>query len=868
MKFLTAMKHSIRNWLILPFVGLFLIPLMILGSLLTLQNYSNERERVKQEQQKLTVLASKEITSLIRGQQQSLEVLLKANYLPRMNKKEKIAAFGRFMVAMKDENKRPVFNKISLLDDKGHEVIQVTRKELNLKRNLRDLSKANIFQIPASTGNIYYSPVYFNEATGEPFIMLCAPVNDIRTQALYGVVVAEKNLKSIWQTVSTMKIGKSGTAFITYSDGEVIAHRNRSVVLRGTHFVVPDKATIMKGLSGDNALIASNRIELGDQFFYFITEVPVSEALKHINTIILLVGVFFLFFLLGGLLFGNIVVRQIVKPIETLADKARKISKGDMTQGADIQSKDEVGELANAFNVMTSKLFTTISQLSYEKNFVRNIIESMTHPFYVINVKDRKVILANSAATGSLSAENETCHQLNHDMESPCYENGHLCPIDEILKTREPVVLEHVHKIEGKAHTFEVYGYPVFDEHGEVVQVIEYNLDVTEKKNLELQLQQSQKLEAIGTLTGGVAHDFNNLLTTIIGYSQLYLMEHDEDDSDRNAIEAVFEAADKATGLVSQLLAFSRKSLMDLKVINLNTLVTDVSKMLTRLIGEDIEIQMFLKEKIGNIKADSGQVEQVIINLVVNAKDAMPNGGKLYFESDSVELDEEYCRAHANITPGKYVVLGITDTGSGIPQDVKEKIFDPFFTTKKEGQGTGLGLSTVYGIVSQMQGHIYVYSELDRGTTFKIYFPEIQEEAAEFKKEKVTLRQGTETIMVVDDEMSILLLIKDTLQPLGYDIKTASSAENALEMFKELKEVDLLLTDVIMQNMNGMELYEKLKLVQTDLKVLFMSGYTDNVIAQKGIIKEGINFIPKPIFPTTLTVKIREIMDEELSLKG
>lgn len=385
--------------------------------------------------------------------------------------------------------------------------------------------------------------------------------------------------------------------------------------------------------------------------------------------------------------------------------------------------------------------------------------------------------------------------------------------------------------------------------------------EMEERRIMEEQLRQSQKLEAIGTLAGGVAHDFNNLLTTIIGYSQLLLMKKDN-ISEHEQIEAIFEAAEKATGLVRQLLAFSRKQVMNIKVINLNDIVSNISKMLKRLIGENIEIKLMLNDSVGNIKADPGQVEQVIVNLVVNARDAMPDGGKLYLEINSAELDEEYCRMHANILPGPYVVLSVTDTGKGIPSEIKDKIFDPFFTTKKAGEGTGLGLATVYGIITQMKGNIYVYSELDHGTTFKIYFPEVDEAVDGTRREQTVMTHGTETILVVDDEPSILRLLSDMLQPLGYSVLQAISAEEALEIAKDNDTgIDLLLTDVIMTNMNGLELAKAIKPLQPNIKVLLMSGYTDNIITQKGVISAGVNFIPKPLIPTVVTNKIREVMD-------
>lgn len=858
------MKHNIRNWLIVPFIGLFLLPLMVVGGVVSLKNYSGHKEWVIQQQLKITALKAEKISSLFREQQLTLQTQLETNYLPGVSQEKAEEILSLILASVKDRDGYPILNRLSLLNENGYEIVRVDREKIVRKEDLKDLSKSDVFRIPATKMSVYYSPVYFGKETGEPFISLCLPIIDRRVGGVSGVLVAEKNLKSVWQAVAAMSIGQRGNAFITSPNGQVVAHRNRSVVLRETQFIVPAQTAIMKGISNEKSLIAVSPVQMGDQVLNFVTEDPASEAFNHIRLDLILVGTFFLCCLIGSLIFGTIVVRQIAKPIEDLAKLARRISQGDYSQKADLQRGDELGELADAFNTMTSTLFNTISELGYKSDFVKKVIESLTHPFYVINVSDYKIVMANSAAIGGGALNNQTCYQLTHDFDKPCHGEGHPCPVNEILITRKPVVLEHVHQGKsGNNHIVEIYGYPIFDADGEVVQIIEYVIDITEKKDLELQLQQSQKLEAIGTLTGGVAHDFNNLLTIIAGYSQLYLMDHKEDDPDRRPIKLIFEASEKAISLVRQLLAFSRKQVMELKVINVNLLISDLSKMLSRLIGEDIETKRFLNEKIGNIKADPGQIEQIVVNLVVNAKDAMPQGGTLYIESDSVQLDEEYCRTHPDVNPGSYVVLSVTDTGVGMPVEIKNRIFDPFFTTKTEGQGTGLGLATVYGIVKQMHGHIYVYSEPGSGTTFKLYFPEIRTEIEQVKKEKIRMPRGTETILVVDDERSILMLIEDTLQPLGYHVLTASSGNDALEILQDSAEkIDLLLTDVIMRGMNGRETADAIKVIQPDMKVLYMSGYTDNVIAQKGIVKKGINFIPKPILPFMLIGKIRDVLDE------
>ncbi len=304
--------------------------------------------------------------------------------------------------------------------------------------------------------------------------------------------------------------------------------------------------------------------------------------------------------------------------------------------------------------------------------------------------------------------------------------------------------------------------------------------------------------------------------------------------------------------------------MLEMQVINLNSLLKNLTKMLNRMIGDDIEMIMMLEPSVGNIMADPGQVEQIVMNIVINARDAMPDGGTITIETQEVELDEDYCKTHAEVTPGTFIVLCITDTGKGMTPEVMEKIFDPFFTTKKKGAGTGLGLSTVYGIVKQHKGHIYVYSELGSGTIFKIYFREIKKVAEESSTKKFpAMESGTETILVVDDEASIRKLVSDTLTPLGYKILEATNGEEALACYRENHDtIDLLLTDVVMPKMTGKKLAQILLQEYSGLKVLYMSGYTDNVIAQKGILDRDIHFLNKPLVPSILTKKIREVLEK------
>jgi two-component system cell cycle sensor histidine kinase/response regulator CckA len=390
--------------------------------------------------------------------------------------------------------------------------------------------------------------------------------------------------------------------------------------------------------------------------------------------------------------------------------------------------------------------------------------------------------------------------------------------------------------------------------------------DITERKHLEEQLRQSQKMDAIGQLAGGVAHDFNNLLTAINGYSGLALQRIDDDHPLRGYLEEIKKAGDRAANLTRQLLAFGRKQILQPLPINLNDIVTDMNKMLRRLIGEDVQLTAKLDPALKKIKADPGQLEQVLVNLVVNARDAMPQGGNLTIETATVELGEEYAGSHLGVVPGVYVMLAVSDTGTGMDEAIQARIFDPFFTTKEKGKGTGLGLSTVYGIVKQSGGNLWVYSEPGHGTTFKVYLPQlaIAPQETEVKVAEPALPVGSETILLVEDEDVVRGLAQKILEQSGYKVLAASRGEEAIRLGAECAEaIDLLLTDVVMPETSGKEVADRLRELLPGLRVVFMSGYTDEAIVHHGVLDSNVEFIQKPFTPNALVRKVREVLDSE-----
>lgn len=389
--------------------------------------------------------------------------------------------------------------------------------------------------------------------------------------------------------------------------------------------------------------------------------------------------------------------------------------------------------------------------------------------------------------------------------------------------------------------------------------------NVTERRKLEEQLRQSQKLESVGMLAGGIAHDFNNLLTVITGYSELTLKRLDKGDPLARNVEEVRKAAERAASLTRQLLAFSRKQVLQPKVLDLNSVILNIGKMLVRLVGEDMELRTSAGVGLGQVKADPGQIEQVILNLVVNARDAMPKGGKITIETANIYLDEAYGREHIAVQPGWYAMLAVSDTGHGMDAETQKYIFEPFFTTKEQGKGTGLGLSTVYGIVKQSGGNIWVYSEVGVGTSFKIYLPLIDEQVTEADADaaRPDSAAGTETILLAEDEEMVRHLTRDSLELHGYTVLEAANAEEALLIGQQHEgPIHLLLTDVVMPRTSGKELAEELGRLRPDTRVLYMSGYTNQAIVHHGILDGDIAFIGKPFTPDALVLKVIEVLEE------
>jgi two-component system, cell cycle sensor histidine kinase and response regulator CckA len=495
----------------------------------------------------------------------------------------------------------------------------------------------------------------------------------------------------------------------------------------------------------------------------------------------------------------------------------------------------------------------------------RTLFESNPQPMWVYDTNTLAFLAVNEAAVRHYGYSPEEFLAMTLADIRPKEDMGRLQESlnDLNADVSGPTVWRHLKK-DGSVIDVEIIGHGIiFDGY---IARLALATDITERKFLEEQLRQAQKMEAVGRLAGGVAHDFNNLLTAIIGYSQLLMARIGSDGSLRRELEEIYKAGTRAASLTSQLLAFSRKQVIQPVSLNLNVIVADMGKMLRRLIGEDIELQFVLADDLGYIKADAGQMQQVVMNLVVNARDAMPAGGRLTIATANVELDEAFTRKRPVVAPGAYVLLRVSDTGCGMNNEIQSRIFEPFFTTKEMGKGTGLGLSTIHGIITQSGGHVWFDSEPEHGTTFEIYLPRIDEREEQDKigNSANELLHGTETILLVEDEEAVRRLACSILKANGYTVLEARHCEDALTIATAHQgSISLLVTDVVMPQMSGRELAEQLIELRPEIKVLYISGYTDDAIVRTGVLNSGFAFLQKPFNPEAFARKVREALASE-----
>ncbi|MCL5976928.1 MAG: ATP-binding protein [Nitrospirae bacterium] len=622
---------------------------------------------------------------------------------------------------------------------------------------------------------------------------------------------------------------------------------------------------LLKGMSGDrktdepsirqinNELLKiENFTEKFMESFRHRREKEVASKVKIQTALLPLVGIGMIVIFMGF-------YRSFLKPITYLTSQVQAVKDGTISNISVYKGKDEIGRLSD----FTYRTLDDLRKSHESEHLITQAVEESGDGVVIANKRGviEYVNPAFERITGYAETEfigkNLISRIGQEEFKDNILKNINLGNVwsDTILTKKK----------DGKEYLEHVSIIPVKNAKGETIKFVSISRDVTKEKSLEEQLRQSQKMEVVGRLAGGIAHDFNNLLTTIIGFANLMSNEIKADDLLKQYAGHILSASEKAANLTQSLLAFSRKQIINPAPADINDIIRRLEKLLLRLIGEDIELKTSLSDGAMTVMADTVQVEQVLMNLATNARDAMPKGGLLTIETKPVIIDSEYAGTHLFAKPGIYACISVTDTGVGMDEKTRKNIFEPFFTTKELGKGTGLGLSIIYGIVKQHDGDINVYSEPGKGTTFKIYFPLIMAASAEKKGGDIAIpppKGGTETVLVAEDNHEVRYIVKAVLEGGGYTVIEAFDGEDAVKKFIENKDrVQLLLLDVIMPKKNGKEAYDEIKSMRPGIKTVFMSGYTAEIIDRKGMMEAGAELVSKPISPNGLLRKIREVLD-------
>ncbi len=506
--------------------------------------------------------------------------------------------------------------------------------------------------------------------------------------------------------------------------------------------------------------------------------------------------------------------------------------------------------------------------LEKERSMLRTLIDNWPDVIYVRN-REGRYLLSNIAHTRSLGMTDPSEVEGKRAIDFFVMSRAERLVAEdmELMEKGESILNREEIRNAGQANEKWVVTTKLLlrNRDGEILGLVGITRDISDHKRLEQQLRHSQKMEAVGTLAGGVAHDFNNILTAILGYSEMIVKKAAGNDDVRKDAEEIYAGGIRAATLTQQLLAFSRKQISDPRVLNVNTTVERLQNMLRRLIGENVRLACKLDPAAHAVKADAGQLEQIVMNLAVNARDAMPDGGTLIIQTSNVRLDEIYARQHPDVVTGAYLRISITDTGTGIAPEIRSRIFEPFFTTKDQGKGTGLGLATCYGIVKQSGGHIGVYSELGKGTTFNVYLPQAGDAHAE-QDDAVDIipPSGSETILLVEDDIAVRKFTRRLLKDLGYTVFDAGNGDEALKLIlqNDTLVIDLVVTDVVMPQVGGKRLADSIEIISPKTKIIFTSGYNEEAVLLQGILKGEVKFLQKPFSPTDLACKIREVLDE------
>lgn len=745
-------------------------------------------------------------------------------------------------------------------------------------------------KIPVNTADLYWfqqtlksraftvGEYQIGRITGIEVIVFAHPVFDRAGQMKF-VLFASMDLNwlnRIWKNIQLLPdstltaTDRNGTILFRYPLPNGFIGKNLAQVPIIKAMLAQEKGlTETDGLDETNRIYAFTVADSPDSKIHLAVGAAKAAVLAPIQHSLILNLTMILLVILFGLFLAKLFCRRfIMKPIKALQEATSRFAAGDFSHRINLSDGDnELIALTQLVDRMAESIEAERALREKTEGLTKTILDSVDEGFIIIDPEYR-IVSANRAFGELVKAPasdiiGRHCHEVAHHLDQPCFMTGEECAVRLTFSSGEPHRAIHTHYDHEKNQVYvELKSYPMKDGTGQVTAVIETLINITETRKLENQLRHAQKMEAIGTIAGGIAHDFNNLLNVIIGYAGMLEMHMSPDDPQLHGVQEILKAGDRAAQLTRGLLTFSRKQVMEIKTVNLNDIVDGFKKMLSRIIGEDIDLRVVLSNEELIAKVDMVQIEQVLMNLAANARDAMPQGGALTIETALVEIDRAFIKMHRYGEIGRYALITVADTGTGMDQSTQEKIFEPYFTTKGIGQGTGLGLAIVYGIVTGHNGYIHCYSETGQGTTFRIFIPLVVAVAEKIETvEAIAPPGGTETVLLAEDDAHVRDITKAILEEFGYTVIEAVEGHDAVERFKANKDkIRLLLFDLIMPGKNGKDAYEEIKMIQPDIRIIFISGYTMDIIQRIGI-EAGIEFISKPVLPTVLLLKVRDELD-------
>jgi PAS domain S-box-containing protein len=882
------MLKSIRTRLTLAFVCLAIVPLLVVGVVLSVKSYEALQQQALLEQQSHAQRISTSVETFVRELERELVLLSKVYGFSHAGGEDQKWILDELLSY---ENR---FEELILIGVDGTELIRRHRTRIITEDSLASRLNDPAFAVPASTGRSYFGPVHFDPANGEPLMTIAVPVQSPQTGMTEGVLVGKARLKKVWELLASLPVTSGETVFIVDSAGEVVGHPNPSVVLRGTHFTLPDNHLgITTGLGGEEVVLAAEHIELNEQFLNVVAQRPVADVLALARSIVGITLLLVLLALVAAVILSILAIGNIISPLRSLAAVAREIQQGDLSRRAELDRDDEVGELALAFNAMTDRLQVSMEGMAGEieerlreievrkraeealrenRAMLQQILDTVPQSIFW---KDRERVYqgCNRVFAEDAGLHNPELIKGKTDFDLPWpREEAEAYRADDLEvmggKEAKRHIIEPLQQGDGARLWIDTTKVPLLDGQGNVYGILGVYEDITERRlneeereKLERQVRQSQKMEAIGTLAGGIAHDFNNILSIILGYNELAMLDDNPAKRLQN-LEEVRKGAERARDLVSQILAFSRKADQERQPLQISLIIKEALKMLRASIPTTIEIRKNIASD-SKVMADSTQIHQVIMNLCTNAYQVMrETGGTLAVSLTEIDIGEgEY--GYADLHPGRYLRLEVSDTGCGIDPAIKDKIFEPYFTTKPQGEGTGMGLAVVHGIVKSHNGHISVYSEPGKGTSFHVYLPVTESEAASVPESplpEVPVGHG-ERILFIDDEEQIIRIAQSMLTSNGYQVTACSSGVQALEEFRrQPDQFDLVITDMTMPHMTGIDLARNILAVNPDMPIILCTGQSELINRETALDMGCCAYLNKPILKQTLLQAVQKAL--------